>query len=373
MNVLLFVPGLLFLASRHLNWSGVLFQLLIPIVGLQALLGTPFLMTFPSQYAAKAFELGRVFFYKWTVNWKFLPEDVFTSKALASLLLCGHLGGLLWFAQYKWAAGDGGVWAMLRRRGWLVWWDAALDTARRRIGRRATTATSTARRKPAPTGSGSSGAGEGGDSPAYIAGVLLVSNFIGVLFARTLHYQFYTWYFHALPLLLWGLTDLPTPLRLLVLAGIEYAFNVGDAGGAATPLSSAVLQLCHAALFVGLVAFPSARWTGLARAADSAGDATIMASVAPSAARAAAAAALSLPVAAGGGGREDTHDYTGVAVTTVAATGEGGDGDSAHGRVPTAVRVRRQRSVTSSGLSRSRPRSKSSSSSKHRTVPTPRR
>jgi alpha-1,3-mannosyltransferase len=33
-------------------------------------LGAPFLLTYPQSYIRKAFELDRVFFYKWTVNWK---------------------------------------------------------------------------------------------------------------------------------------------------------------------------------------------------------------------------------------------------------------------------------------------------------------
>jgi alpha-1,3-mannosyltransferase len=36
----------------------------------QLVLGAPFLLTFPVSYLRKAFELDRVFFYKWTVNFK---------------------------------------------------------------------------------------------------------------------------------------------------------------------------------------------------------------------------------------------------------------------------------------------------------------
>lgn len=81
---------------------------------------------------------------------------------------------------------------------------------------------------------------------------MLASNYIGICFARTLHYQFYSWYFHALPFLLWcgttsdrtkALAD-PLVLRIVQLAAVEFAFNTYPA----TPTSSAVLQLTHVAI-----------------------------------------------------------------------------------------------------------------------------
>jgi len=42
--------------------------------------------------------------------------------------------------------------------------------------------------------------------------MLFTSNFIGMMFSRSLHYQFYVWYFHTLPWLLWQ-TAAPVPLR----------------------------------------------------------------------------------------------------------------------------------------------------------------
>jgi len=77
-------------------------------------------------------------------------------------------------------------------------------------------------------------------SPIYVVYTLFLSNFIGIAFARTLHYQFYSWYFHALPLLLW-LTKMPMMLRVIIVFMVEFAFNVFPA----TALSSAVIQLAH--------------------------------------------------------------------------------------------------------------------------------
>jgi alpha-1,3-mannosyltransferase len=75
-------------------------------------------------------------------------------------------------------------------------------------------------------------------SSHFIIVTIFTSNFIGVVFARTLHYQFYCWYFHTIPYLLWH-TSLPVLGKVAVLGGIEYAFNVFPA----TPLSSTVLQV----------------------------------------------------------------------------------------------------------------------------------
>ena len=78
-------------------------------------------------------------------------------------------------------------------------------------------------------------------SADYIIYTLFASNFVGIAFARTLHYQFYCWYFHTLPFILWSLASMSVPLRFLVVGMVEYSFNVFPA----TAASSALLQLAH--------------------------------------------------------------------------------------------------------------------------------
>lgn len=45
--------------------------------------------------------------------------------------------------------------------------------------------------------------------------VLYTSNLIGILFARSLHYQFYSWYAMQIPFLAWR-TKYPIPFRYVV-------------------------------------------------------------------------------------------------------------------------------------------------------------
>ena len=76
-------------------------------------------------------------------------------------------------------------------------------------------------------------------SSHFIITTIFVSNFIGIAFARTLHYQFYVWYFHTIPYLLWHSVTIPVYLRCFVFLSIEIAFNVYPA----TWWSSLLLQV----------------------------------------------------------------------------------------------------------------------------------
>ncbi|XP_005383394.1 PREDICTED: dol-P-Man:Man(5)GlcNAc(2)-PP-Dol alpha-1,3-mannosyltransferase [Chinchilla lanigera] len=212
MNVLLFAPGLLFLLLTQFGFHGALPKLGICAV-LQVVLGLPFLLENPVGYLARSFDLGRQFLFRWTVNWRFLPEALFLHRAFHLALLAAHLSLLSLFALRRWHRTGESILSLLK------------DPSKRKV-------------PPQPL------------TPNQIVSTLFTSNFIGICFSRSLHYQFYVWYFHTLPYLLWAtpagwLTHL---LRLLVLGLIELSWNTYPS----TSFSSAALHACHAVILLQL-------------------------------------------------------------------------------------------------------------------------
>ena len=72
MNMLLHSPGILLVLLASCGLHETIFCLSLCAI-VQIVAGYPFLSAFPYEYISKAFELGRVFMFKWTVNFKFLP------------------------------------------------------------------------------------------------------------------------------------------------------------------------------------------------------------------------------------------------------------------------------------------------------------
>ena len=215
MNSLLMAPGLAVLLLQ----VGGLPTFLPAVAGaavVQLLAGLPFLTHSPGSYLSRAFELSRVFMWKWSVNFKFIPEDIFVTKPLAVALLMLHLGLLLAFAHWKWTSKEGGLLELL-----------LLQLRRRGAGKLRVL------------------------DPEYVATVMFVGNFVGIAFARSLHFQFYSWYYFTLPWLLWQ-TRLPAAAKVLLLVSIEACFNATDAAGEPVPLFSSILTVCHLVLLAGL-------------------------------------------------------------------------------------------------------------------------
>ena len=123
------------------------------------IVGAEFLLTHPWEYLGRAFEFSRKFFFKWTVNFRFLPEEIFLDSRLHLALLALHLMFLVLFCSKKWLPKEFGT----NLLGFPV---RVLKTI--------------------------AGAGKYPTCSLMTLTMILTSNFIGIVFARSLHYQVFT-------------------------------------------------------------------------------------------------------------------------------------------------------------------------------------
>lgn len=213
MNALLYAPGLAILLCQAVGLLPAVtlaFCLFIPV---QLLLGAPFLAHAPVAYLVRAFEFSRKFLYKWSVNGACLPQYIFSHPYLSIGLLAAHLVTLLVLAHTRWTdPATNGLVGLISPSAWR------LRSARRL-------------------------------RPTHILFVLFSSNFVGILFARTLHYQFYVWYAHSLLFLLWK-GPFPTLAKLVVVLSLEVVFNIYPPHAAA----AVVLHVAHFMVLMSLLA-----------------------------------------------------------------------------------------------------------------------
>lgn len=125
------------------------------------------------EYLSCAFDLGRQFLFKWTVNWRFLGETMFLGRPFAFSLLFAHVCLLLFFLQTRWvrpSSSDiiGFLNEYTRSRNKII-----EDQVSQRV------------------------------TALFAMDTMLGCMVIGLLCARSLHYQFYAYIGWATPYLLW--------------------------------------------------------------------------------------------------------------------------------------------------------------------------
>jgi alpha-1,3-mannosyltransferase len=208
MSLLLVLPAvgiILFLGS------GLATSLqLAAVIGLvQVLIGIPFLAANPWGYLGRAFELSRQFFFKWTVNWRFVGEDVFISRSFSLALLGLHIAALVGFITTRWLTPTHQPLSRLFA-SILSGRSPFTEKEQRYVSRNIT--------------------------PRFVMTAILSSNVIGLLFARSLHYQFYSYLAWSTPFLLWR-SGIHPVLQYGIWATQEWAWNIYPS----TPLSSGVV------------------------------------------------------------------------------------------------------------------------------------
>jgi alpha-1,3-mannosyltransferase len=164
---------------------------------LQIVIAFPLLPANAMGYLTKAFEFSRQFLFKWTVNWRFVGEDIFLSRGFSVSLLVGHISTLALFATTRWLRPAEKP--IMELVGNALKWEEPLGKMQHAISIRI--------------------------SPNYILTTILTATAIGMLFARSLHYQFYAYIALATPFLLWR-SGMHPILQYLLWAVQEWAWNV---------------------------------------------------------------------------------------------------------------------------------------------------
>jgi len=101
MSNMLYLPGIMVVVCNKRGLLTTIWHVAATIV-LQGFLGLPFIWEYPWEYLTGAFDFSRAFLYEWTVNWRFVPEEIFLSKPFAKGLLAIHLFILIIFLLNRW-------------------------------------------------------------------------------------------------------------------------------------------------------------------------------------------------------------------------------------------------------------------------------
>ena len=216
MSILLAAPGLGIVLLQALPRKRVINMVML-MAQVQLMLAIPFMAVNPRSYVSRAFQLTRQFLFRWTVNWRFVGEERFLSQgfAVSLLLTCLHL--LTLFAFTRWTRPSGMTpWSLAK-----TIFKPLPPKMQDQICRNMT--------------------------PDFVMTTVLTSLAIGLLCARSLHYQFYAYIAWSTPYLLWK-SGMPAILTVLVWAAQEWAWNVYPS----TIQSSAVVVACLAIQVLGV-------------------------------------------------------------------------------------------------------------------------
>lgn len=209
MNALLYLPAVLvatfFLCGENtLVFLGVcaIFPLIQVVMGWNYLvphLSDAYAKELRRAYIDGAFDFKRKFLFKWTVNWRFVGSEVFSSDGFAKGLLAVHVVVLLFFAFTRFLS------PKITRK-------TVPQLVMSAVGK-----------KPFISGRNWYLTAEHG--PRLIMLLMSTTNLIGVVCARSLHYQFLLWYFWQLPFMLWA-TGWPLPVNAVLWVAHEVCWNV---------------------------------------------------------------------------------------------------------------------------------------------------
>ena len=211
-NILLFLPGLLYTFTKIRGPLFCVIQLII-IILCHLIIGYPFISVNAASYFGKTFDFSREFLYFETLNWQFLPEEIFHSKTFYKILMIAHLSLLLIFLLFKWEKISINIFKDLRLNDWSS--DMKVVSMNK----------------------------------IFIVRVMFICNLIGVLCFRSLHYQFIIWFFASLPFLTWQ-TRLNDFVKVISLLCYQYVWTYRRCA-----IKSLFLLMIHLSILVCLFCY----------------------------------------------------------------------------------------------------------------------
>ena len=221
MSLLLALPAVGIILFLGRGMTGSLKQAWM-MAQLQIVIALQFLPTNMAGYFRRAFEFSRVFMFKWTVNWRYVGEDVFLSKGFSISLLIGHATALVLFITTRWLKpAEKPIWDMVMN---ALKGKEPLGALQHAVSIRV--------------------------SPNYILTTILTANTIGMLFARSLHYQFYAYIALSTPFLLWR-SGMHPILQYILWAIQEWVWNVYPSTDISSMVVVGILFVTVASVWVG--------------------------------------------------------------------------------------------------------------------------
>jgi len=165
-NALIYLPAVYLLASKSRGiFIGTLYVMMT--LALQVGYAYPFLSVYPQEYINRSYDFGRVYVHGHNFFWKFVPPFIIRLPVFNASLLLAQLGLLCFYLFSKWLKlkdcfSQLGIWPIK-----LFPKYAEQDSF-------------------------------------YVAEVFFLCNFIGMVCARGIFFQYMTWFWFSVPFVLWS-------------------------------------------------------------------------------------------------------------------------------------------------------------------------
>lgn len=228
MNILLWLPAIALTVYSKTRSIVIILSTLSLISLIQLILGYPFWQANWHSYWTRSFQFSRKFMYQWSVNWQFLSESIFNSSITHGIFIIIHVM-LLSMTIKRYLK----IIEFNRKRGNIKKND---ENGNKNDMNNFNQSSHPIVSIPLL-------------APQDIVGLFAECGVIGMLCSRSLHYQFYTWYFHMIPFILYGYKEIHVIWKLLIFLMLELSWSIYPANSFGSIIlflnNIGLLIMCH--------------------------------------------------------------------------------------------------------------------------------